>query len=73
MINLFVSIGGYVIMDDWFTSFPSKTACKDFFKVHGISPQIVQVDRLSAKTEHVDIHQQWRYKQSKFKFDQTSD
>ena len=31
-----LSIGGYVIMDDWF-GFPSKTACEDFFLVHGIS------------------------------------
>jgi hypothetical protein len=63
-----LSIGGYVIMDDW-NGFPSKTACEDFFKVHGISPVIVGVDRLSVywqKTEHVEI-QYWRYEQLKFK------
>ncbi len=63
-----LSIGGYVIMDDW-TGFPSKTACEDFFKVHGISPVIVQVDAISAywqKTEQVEV-QYWRYEQLKFK------
>lgn len=62
-----LSIGGYVIMDDWF-GFPSKTACEDFFVVHGIQPQIIAVDELSAywqKTEHVQI-QYWRYEQSNF-------
>lgn len=63
-----LSIGGYVIMDDWF-GFPSRTACEDFFKVHGINPTIVPIDKLSAywkKTEDVSI-QYWRYEQSKFK------
>jgi len=63
-----LSIGGYVIMDDW-SKFPSKTACEDFFAVHGINPKIVDIDQYSAywkKTEHVDI-QFWRYEQSKFK------
>lgn len=63
-----LSIGGYVIMDDWF-GFPSRTACNDFFELHGISPDIIPIDSLSAywrKTENVDI-QYWRYKQSKFK------
>jgi hypothetical protein len=62
-----LSIGGYVIMDDWF-GFPSKTACEDFFVVHGIQPQIIAIDKISAywqKTEHVQI-QYWRYEQSKF-------
>lgn len=27
-----LSIGGFVIMDDWY-GFPSKTACEDFFQV----------------------------------------
>ena len=63
-----LSVGGYVIMDDWF-GFPSRTACEDFFKVHGISPTIVRIDELSAywkKEEEVDV-QFWRYEQSKFK------
>ncbi len=61
-----LSLGGYVIMDDWF-GFPSKTAC-DFFAVHGIKPEIIRIDTLSAywkKTEDVKI-QYWRYEQSKF-------
>jgi O-methyltransferase len=63
-----LSIGGYLIMDDWY-GFPSKTACEHFFSVHGISPEIIQIDALSAywkKTEQVDI-QYWRYQQNKFK------
>jgi hypothetical protein len=63
-----LSIGGYFIMDDWF-GFPSKTACEDFFAVHGISPDIIPIDDLSAywqKTENITV-QYWRYKQSQFK------
>jgi len=70
LYNLYdrLSIGGYLIMDDWF-GFPSKTACEDFFSVHGIQPEIIRIDRLSAyweKTEEVDI-QYWRYEQNRFK------
>lgn len=70
LYNLYekLSIGGYVIMDDWF-GFPSKTACEDFFHVHGIKPEIIPIDALSAywkKTEEVDI-QFWRYEQNTFK------
>lgn len=70
LYNLYdkLSIGGYVIMDDWY-GFPSKTACEDFFKVHGIEPEIIQIDKLSAywkKTVEVDI-QYWRYEQNQFK------
>eukprot|EP00970_Alexandrium_tamarense_P015438 scaffold5170_cov200-Alexandrium_tamarense.AAC.12 len=63
-----LSIGGCVIKDDWF-GFPSKTACDDFFEVHGIQPNIVSIDQLSAywkKTEDVDI-QYWRYEQTSSK------
>lgn len=63
-----LSIGGYVIMDDWF-AFPSKIACEDFFMVHGIKPEIIPIDGLSAywkKTEEVQV-QYWRYEQSNFK------
>jgi O-methyltransferase len=63
-----LSIGGYVIMDDWFR-FPSKIACEDFFAAHGIKPEIIPIDDLSAywkKTEHVQV-QYWRYEQSTFK------
>mmetsp|Transcript_8541 Transcript_8541/g.16335 ORF Transcript_8541/g.16335 Transcript_8541/m.16335 type:complete len:391 (-) Transcript_8541:30-1202(-) len=62
-----LSVGGYVIMDDWF-GFPSKIACEDFFKVHNIQPTIVPIDNLAAywqKTEQVEI-QYWRYEQLKF-------
>merc|ERR1712194_78759 len=41
-----LSIGGYVIMDDWF-GFPASVAGEDFFKVHGINPKIVDVDGIS--------------------------
>eukprot|EP00577_Skeletonema_sp_RCC1716_P021169 CAMPEP_0113395114 /NCGR_PEP_ID=MMETSP0013_2-20120614/12967_1 /TAXON_ID=2843 ORGANISM="Skeletonema costatum, Strain 1716" /NCGR_SAMPLE_ID=MMETSP0013_2 /ASSEMBLY_ACC=CAM_ASM_000158 /LENGTH=366 /DNA_ID=CAMNT_0000279195 /DNA_START=2597 /DNA_END=3697 /DNA_ORIENTATION=+ /assembly_acc=CAM_ASM_000158 len=62
-----LSIGGYVIMDDWF-GFPSKTACEDFFAVHGIEPEIIPIDDISAywkKAEDVQV-QYWRYEQSSF-------
>mmetsp|Transcript_22353 Transcript_22353/g.33022 ORF Transcript_22353/g.33022 Transcript_22353/m.33022 type:complete len:422 (-) Transcript_22353:780-2045(-) len=65
-----MSIGGYVIMDDWF-GFPSRTAVEDFFKVHGISPAIIAIDSIAAywkKTEEIQI-QYWRYEQNKFKPD----
>ena len=42
-----LSIGGYVIMDDWY-GFPSKTAVQDFFEVHGINPDIISIDGFSA-------------------------
>ena len=70
LYNLYnkLSIGGYVIMDDWFGS-PSRTACLHFFEVHGIHPTIIPIDQLSAywkKTENVDI-QYWRYHKLDFK------
>ena len=60
-----------VIIDDWF-GFPARTACEDFFKVHGINPNIIAIDNLAVfwmKTEEVTV-QHWRYEQSKFKHDQ---
>lgn len=65
-----LSVGGYVIMDDWF-GFPSRTACEDFFKVHGISPEIIQIDSLAVywkKTEEIRV-QYWRYEQLQFKME----
>lgn len=62
-----LSIGGYVIIDDWF-GFPARTACEDFFKVHGIKPEIIAIDQMAAywkKTEDIDI-QYWRYEKSDF-------
>jgi O-methyltransferase len=69
LYNLYgkLSVGGYVIMDDWF-GFPSKTACEHFFVVHGMKVDIVPIDGLSAywqKTAEVDI-QYWRYEKSQF-------
>ena len=45
LYNLYnkLSIGGYVIMDDWF-GFPSRTACLHFFEVHGIHPTIIPIE-----------------------------
>ena len=41
-----LSIGGYLIMDDW-VGFDAKTACTDFFEVHKIQPEIIKVDEMS--------------------------
>ena len=76
LYNLYdkLSIGGYLIMDDW-SGFPSRTACEDFFKVHGINPEIIKFDNLAAywnNTEELDI-QHWRHEQSKFKPGDTKD
>mmetsp|Transcript_24367 Transcript_24367/g.67420 ORF Transcript_24367/g.67420 Transcript_24367/m.67420 type:complete len:406 (-) Transcript_24367:67-1284(-) len=73
LYNLYdkLSIGGYAIIDDWY-GFPAKTACLDFFEVHGINPTIVTIDIVSVywqKTEQIDDIQYWRYEQSKFKLD----
>ena len=62
-----LSIGGYLIMDDWY-GFPSKDACEDFFNVHGFHPEIIQIDNLAAywkKTEEVKI-EYWRYEKGEF-------
>lgn len=62
-----LSVGGYVIIDDW-TGFPSKNACLDFFRVHKMSPEIVKIDRLSVywrKAEEVEV-QHWRYEKKEF-------
>jgi O-methyltransferase len=65
-----VSIGGYIIMDDWY-GFPAKKACEDFFQVHKISPTIIQIDSLGVywqKTADADVHvQHWRYSSKKFR------
>lgn len=70
LYNLYdkLSVGGYVIMDDWF-GFPSRRACEDFFAVHGFQPDMVTIDALSAywqKTEEIEI-QYWRYEKLDFK------
>jgi len=72
LYNLYdkLNIGGYLIMDDWF-GYPSRTACEDFFAVHGFQPKIIPIDTISIyweKTENIDI-QYWRYEQNKFKVD----
>jgi hypothetical protein len=70
LYNLYdrLSVGGFVIMDDWF-GFPSKLACEDFFKAHGMSPHIIAIDAASAywqKKEHIDV-QYWRYESKQFR------
>jgi len=68
-----LELNGYVIVDDWIQNhgedFPSKTAVEDFWAVHGLKPNIFEIDGCSVywkKTVNVEI-QYWRYKQSKFK------
>ena len=63
-----LSIGGYWIQDDWY-GFPAQDAAHDFFKVHGISPEIIRIDDFGAywkKTDGITL-QYWRYEQGKFK------
>jgi O-methyltransferase len=63
-----LSVGGYVIMDDWYGFQSSEQAALDFFAVHKFEPEIVRIDDWSAywkKTSQVEI-QRWRYAQSKF-------
>jgi O-methyltransferase len=63
-----LSVGGYVIVDDWGIE-PTQKACQDFFEVHGIHVTVHQIDWISAywqKTEQVDI-QFWRYEKNDFK------
>jgi len=63
-----VSIGGYIVVDDWF-GFPAKDACEDFFKTHRFSPTIKQIDQWSIyweKTQDI-VLQFWRYKNKTFK------
>jgi O-methyltransferase len=68
-----LSVGGYVIMDDWEMAggkpFPAKRAVEDFCSVHGINPMIYRIDDSSVywqKTEDVQL-QYWRYQQNRFK------
>ena len=63
-----VSVGGFVIVDDWF-GLPAKEACLDFFKAHSIQPTVVPIDKNAAywrKTEHTEV-QRWRYDTKEFK------
>ena len=66
-----LSVGGYVIMDDWF-GFPSKTAVEDFFAAHGVPmPEMVPIDTIAAywrKTAEIPGGtQMWRYEQNRFR------
>jgi len=67
-----VSVGGYIIMDDWY-GFPARRACLDFFEAHGLNPSIIQIDTLAAywkKTAEEDVKvQYYRYKTRQFKKD----
>lgn len=69
MYNLYdkVSVGGYVIVDDW-VGFPAKDAIEDFFACHKISPTVIDNDGPAhfKKTEQVQI-QRWRYEKRRFK------
>lgn len=68
-----LELGGFVIMDDW-TGFPSKDACIDFFSVHGLAPDVVPIDALSAywrKTSHVRV-QRWRHERKTFRGNATA-
>ncbi len=62
-----LSVGGYVIIDDWF-GFPAQTTCTDFFHVHGFNPEIIAIDKLAVywkKMEEIEV-QSWRYETSVF-------
>jgi len=51
-----VSVGGYVIIDDWLL--PARKACDDFFKHHNHHPTIIPIDRASVywmKHESVEL------------------
>lgn len=64
-----LSIGGYVVIDDYAATFPARDACDDFLRVHNLSPKIVQPDTRSGywqKTEVTKV-QYWRYVEKKFK------
>eukprot|EP01038_Epipyxis_sp_PR26KG_P007859 gene7859-10668_t len=70
LYNLYdkVSVGGYVIIDDWF-GFASRTACEHFFEVHHIKPVIKEIDSLSVywkKTSDVQV-EYWRYTHNKYR------
>eukprot|EP00300_Choanocystis_sp_HF-7_P022923 c22556_g1_i1.p1 GENE.c22556_g1_i1~~c22556_g1_i1.p1 ORF type:complete len:361 (+),score=-31.31 c22556_g1_i1:47-1129(+) len=59
LYNLYdkVSVGGYVIIDDW-EGFPAQNAVLDFFSTHDIYPSLVRVDDLSVfwrKDKHINI------------------
>lgn len=49
MANLYeqVSVGGYVIVDDWF-GFPCRNAVEDFMRHHGRNLDVVPIDKVSA-------------------------
>ena len=62
-----VSVGGYVIVDDWF-GFPAKQACIDFFQAHNTHPIVIPIDNNAAFwqiTQIVSI-QYWRYRNKTF-------
>lgn len=44
-----VSIGGYVVIDDWFGGFTAKKAVEDFFHGHKKSlPKVIKIDELAV-------------------------
>ncbi len=63
MANLYekVSVGGYVIIDDWYT-FDCKTAVEDFFSHHKQTPTIIPIDKTAAyfeKTQPMRVDDNW--------------
>lgn len=62
-----VSLGGYVIIDDWIIE-ETRTACQDFFRVHGIKPAITNIDNTSSyfKKDVGITVQYWRYEKRQF-------
>ena len=71
LYNLYdkLSIGGYVIMDDW-AGFPLKVTCKDFFAVHGTNHESISNYSLAVykKIEQVLDMKYWRYKHNQQNF-----
>ena len=70
LYNLYdkVSIGGFVIMDDWY-GFPSKNAVEDFLHCHQQTVEIIPIDSLSVywqKTTSFPIKYEL-YEQQQFK------
>jgi hypothetical protein len=57
----YVSIGGYVLIDDW-TILQCQKAVKFFMSSHGIEDPVVLIDRSSSywqKTKEVEINYKW--------------
>ena len=63
-----LSLGGYVIIDDYSEGFPARAAVNDFLQVHGIATLPVDIDGTAAfwrKAAHVEV-QHWRYEEKRW-------